>query len=248
MDLGLAVRAGRGRGPAPEQTAVSELDQFFLASAPPSFRAALLSLVLTFVLSHAIAAVYMWTFRGMSYSRSFVVTVAIGSIVACMLMLAINNSVAAGLGIAGSLAIIRFRTAMRDPRDMVFIFAALGAGIAAGLRAYGAAVAGTLVFLAAAVMLTWMGFGGRERKDGLLRITVPASDAAEGALARVLREHTRHFALVTMREAAQGERMQHAYQVRLPIGATRTAFLRELERIEGADDVSLLLQDPTVEI
>ncbi len=227
---------------------MSELDQFFQPSAPTTLQIALLSLLLTFVLSQMVSAVYMWTFRGMSYSRSFVQTVAIGSIVACMLMLAINNSIAAGLGIAGSLAIIRFRTAMRDPRDMVFVFAALGAGIACGLKAYGAAVAGTVIFCGAAMMLTWTEYGSQQRFDGLLRLRLPATAEAEAAIAKVLKRHTQKFSLVTLREVAQGESVQHAYQVRLPASAARNTIIEEIGSIDGCRDVSLLLQEPTVEI
>jgi len=190
----------------------------------------------------------MWTFRGMSYSRAFVLTISAGGIVAAMLMLAINNSIAAGLGIAGSLAIIRFRTAMRDPRDMIFVFAALAAGIAAGLRAWGAAVAGTLVFCLVAVALAWTEFGSQQRYDGLLRLQLPATTDAEAAIGRVLARTTRRFALVTLREVAQGEALQFAYQVRLPARYPRAELVRAVEGIQGATDVTLLLQDPTIEI
>ena len=206
------------------------------------------SLLLAFVLSQAIGAVYIWTFRGMSYSRSFVQAVALGSIVSAMLMLAINNSIAAGLGIAGSLAIIRFRTAMRDPRDMVFVFAALGSGIACGLRAWTAAVGGTAVFCTAAVMLMWTEFGSQRVYDGLLRFQAPPDADTSEAIAVALKSFSRHFALVTLREVAQGKGMEHAYQVRLGADANRIALMGALDRIDGVQDVSLMLQQPTVEI
>ena len=227
---------------------MSVFDSLFSTPAPTTFRAALLSLLLAFVLGQAVAAVYMWTFRGMSYSRAFVLTIAAGGVIAAMLMLAINNSIAAGLGIAGSLAIIRFRTAMRDPRDMIFVFAALAAGIASGLRAWGAAIAGTLVFVLIALALTWTEFGSQQRYDGLLRLQLPATPEAEAAVARVLERTTRRFALVTLRDVAQGEALQYAYQVRLPARLARGELVRAIEAIAGATDVSLLLQDPTVEI
>jgi hypothetical protein len=77
---------------------------------------------------------------------------------------------------------------------------------------------------------------------------MPASPEAEQRLAEVLARHTRSFALVTLREVAQGAAMQHAYQVRLRSAAHRTELLLELERLEGSRDISLLLQEPTVEI
>lgn len=207
----------------------------------------LLSLLLAFALTQAVGAVYMWTFRAMSYSRAYVQALGLGGVIAAMVMLSINNSVAAGLGIAGSLAIIRFRTAMRDPRDMVFVFASMGAGIAAGLRAYEVAVFGTALFCVAALLLDWADFGSRHRFDGLLRLVSPA-DGDEGSMEKALGRHTSRYVLVGLREAAQGEAVERAYHVRLADPRQRTDLLRALEDLPGIRDVSLTLQEHTVEI
>lgn len=214
---------------------------------PLALKHAALSLLLAFGLSQALGAVYVWTFRGMSYTAGLVHAIVVGSIVACMLMQAIGDSVAAGIGIAGGLAVVRFRTALRDPRDMVFVFAALGAGIAAGLGAHLAALLGTALFIAAIVMLTLTEFGSQRRFDGLLRFQLPV-DGDEVAVMATLRKNSDYFALVTLREVAQGQVMEHAYQVRLGDPRQRAALVRELERIPGVADLSLLLQEPTVEI
>lgn len=216
-------------------------------SGPVSLQQAALALLLAFGLTQAIAAVYIWTFRGMSYSRSFVQAVALGSIIAAMLMLAINNNIAAGLGIAGSLAIIRFRTAMRDPRDMVFVFASLGVGIASGLRAHGAAVLGATVFIIAAVLLTSTEFGGQRYFDGLLRFTAP-SEADDGPFVNALRSHTRRFTLVTLRDVAQGEAVERAYQVRFSGDSDQARLVAALQSLTEVRDVSLFLEEPTVEV
>lgn len=217
------------------------------AAATASLEMAALSLLLAFGLTQAIGAVYVWTFRGMSYSQGLVHAIVLGSIIACMLMLAIGNSIAAGLGIAGGLAIVRFRTALRDPRDMMFVFAALGAGIASGLGAHAAAALGTALFCAAVFTLTWTEFGSQRRFDGLLRFQLPVS-ADEGTVMALLRRYTKFVALVTLREVAQGQAMEHAYQVRLGDPKERAELVKALEAMPGIQDVSLLLQEPTVEL
>ncbi|MCY1011461.1 hypothetical protein OV079_39060 [Nannocystis pusilla] len=65
---------------------------------------------------------------------------------------------------------------------------------------------------------------------------------------KLLRQYSRFLALVTLREVAQGEAMEHAYQVRLGDPRHRAALVRALEELPGVQDVSLLLQEPTVEI
>ena len=112
---------------------------------------ALTTVGIAFALAQIVSGVYIWTFRGLSYSRSFVQGIPLGAVITSMLMLAIGDSIAAGIGLAGGLSIVRFRTTMRDPRDMMFIFAGLGVGIACGLGAFPAAIVGTLSFAAAAV-------------------------------------------------------------------------------------------------
>lgn len=210
-------------------------------------QAAALSLLLAFVLAQLIAAAYVWTFRGMSYSTSLVHAMVIGSTIAAMLMLAIGNSIAAGLGIAGGLALVRFRTALREPRDMMFVFASLAVGVSSGLGAHAVAVIGTVVFGLVVFTLTASEFGSQRRFDGLLRFQLPVS-TDEGEVMRILRKHSSFVALVTLREVAQGRAMEHAYQIRIANPKHRSTLVQSLEQLPGIQDVSLLLQEPTVEL
>ncbi len=209
---------------------------------------ALLAIGLAFALAQVVGAVYVATFRGLSYSRSFVQGISLGAIVTAMLMMAIGDSIAAGIGLAGGLSIVRFRTTMRDPRDMVFIFAGLGVGIACGLQAYPAAIGGTTLFCVAAVLLFGVQYGARKQFDGLVRLVAPADSDAAARISAALREHTAQFVLVTMREAAQGDAFEHAYQVRIPDPDGRPALLHALDAIDGTRDVALHMQDPTLEV
>ena len=217
-------------------------------SGPVDLRTAITALVLAFALSQLIALCYMLTFRGLSYSRAFVQGVAMGAIVTCMLMLAIGDSIAAGVGLAGGMSIIRFRTTMRDPRDMVFIFASLGVGVVCGLQAYAVGVAGTGVFAVASVLMYLLSYGTQQRFDGLLRFTAPTSTEVSAAIEKALASHTRHYALVTLREAAQGDLMEHAYQVRIPAPDLRTGLVAALDEVGGVRDVSLHMQEPSLEL
>ncbi|UQA63153.1 DUF4956 domain-containing protein [Polyangium aurulentum] len=225
-----------------------ELLEPFAQGGAFEWRRALVSLLLAFGLGQAIALVYMATFRGLSYSRSTVHGMAMGSVITCMLMLAVGNSIAAGIGIAGGLSAIRFRTSLREPRDIIFIFAALGVGMASGAQAYGAAILGTAIFGAGFGLLHFTGYGARRQPDGLLRFTAPAGPEAEQAIARILRSHCRTFALVTLREAAQGTVMEHAYQISVQSPALRSPLVTSLQAVPGVQDVALLLQEPTLDL
>jgi uncharacterized membrane protein YhiD involved in acid resistance len=212
------------------------------------WRKVVVALLLAFGLGQAIAAVYMATFRGLSYSRSTVVSMAMGSVISCMLLLAVGTSIAAGIGIAGGLTAVRFRTSLRDPRDIVFIFAALGVGMACGAQAYGVAMTATAIFAGGSLLLHRAGHGMRRQPDGLLRFVAPARPEVEEAIARILRAHCKTFVLVTLREASQGAAMEHAYQVSVRAQELRSPLVSRLQAIPGMQDVALLLQEPTLDL
>lgn len=213
-----------------------------------SWEAVLLSLLLAYLLSQWIAGLYCWTYRGLSYSRGMVQALALAGILAALLMMAIGNNLARGIGIVGTMALIRFRTNLRDPWDMVFVFAVFAVGIACGTLNFKVAIAGTLVFTGATLVLYKSGFGARLQHDGLLRVQLPAAPEAQQGLEAVLRAHCRSFVLVTLRELGQGAEQEHAYQVRLLQPSDQVTLLEELARLPGARAVSLQMQEATVEL
>ena len=219
-----------------------------LMTSEVTWEIAAISCLLSFLLTQAISAVYVRTFEGLSYSRTMVQGMALGSIITCMLMLAIGNNIATALGIAGGLSIIRFRTTTRDPRDILFVFASLAAGIACGLRAWIPAVVGTGMFLSAAALLHLTSYGARREYDGLTRLIAPSTELANAAIAAALGQHCARFTLVTLREVAQGQEIEHAYQVSIPDPAEKARLITSLNAIDGVHDVAMLLQDPTLEL
>ncbi len=204
--------------------------------------------ITSFVLGQMIAAVYTWTFRGLSYSRSFVISLALTGLVATVLMLAIGNNVARGLGLLGTLAIIRFRSTLRDVRDMIFIFAALAVGIAVGVQALAIATIGAVAFCAFSVHLTLSPFASRRQFDGLLRLNSVAGSASDELLKRVLQDHCSTFVLVSLREVAQGSRLDQSYQVRLRDPTYQHHLVSAIGCLDDVCDISLLMQDPTLEV
>ena len=212
------------------------------------WQVALLSFLLAFILTTIIALIYEKTFQGLSYSRGFVQSMILGSIVSCLLMIAIGDNIARGIGIVGSLAIIRFRTNLRDPRDLVFIFASLGVGVACGVQSYATATIGALVFCLIVLTLYISPFGSRQKHDGLLRFQIPPGPSAQEQVIGILRKLTKRFILVTMRDVAQGQACDYAYQVKLASTVDNQALLAELEKVPGIRGLSYTNQEATVEV
>ncbi|MEM7395985.1 MAG: DUF4956 domain-containing protein, partial [Verrucomicrobiota bacterium] len=193
------------------------------------------AIMMAFVLSSVYATVYRWTFNGLSYSRTFIHTMVLGSMVVAMVIMAIGNNLARGLGILGTLAIVRFRTPIRDPRDMVFLFVALGTGIACGARTYSVAIVGTGMISAAALLLHWSPFASRRDYEGLLRFILPADKELEGMVQDVMRSCCSSFYLIAMREAVQGELIEYSYQIRLLDPSYQGDLIKSLHEIEAIE-------------
>lgn len=229
---------------------IEQLQQMLQArnASATTFEAALFALIGAFVLGQIVAAFYVWTYRGMSYTRSYVHAIAIAAVVACVIMLATSNNLAAGIGVAGSLSALRLRIALRDPKDMIFIFAGMAVGVACGLGAFAIAIAGTVVFCGAIAALTLVEFGNREIFEGLLRFYAPANAETDVAVRRILDKYSGRFALTTMREVRQGAAMEYAYHLRTRRASDRVPLVRELEAVAGIDGVTLHYQDAAQEL
>lgn len=114
--------------------------------------------LLAFLCSTLIASVYYVTSPTTLKTGNYIQSLILSSIIATMILQSIGDSVASGLGILGALTIINFRTSFRDPRDIIFMFAALGTGIACGSYVFLIAILGTGIFCFVAVCLKFTPF------------------------------------------------------------------------------------------
>lgn len=112
----------------------------------PTLSAVLYTVLLAFLLSTLISVTYYFTTPRSKHSRNFFQAMVLAAIVASTVMQAIGDSLAVGLGMMGALAIIRFRNNLEDPRDIIFMFAALAAGLACGVYGFTIALVGTIAF------------------------------------------------------------------------------------------------------
>ena len=115
-----------------------------------------LVLVLSFIFSAYIGWIYKNTHRGTSYTQSFVFTLVMNGIIVALVMLIVGSNIARAFSLVGALSIIRFRNAVKETRDVGFIFLTMAIGMAVGTRFYllaAIAVLAPLATLAAKVTL-----------------------------------------------------------------------------------------------
>lgn len=102
-------------------------------------------LLITAVLGIYILSVYRVMTKRSFYQKSFATTLVVVALVTSLIILAIQSSVVISLGMVGALSIVRFRTAIKDPLDIAFIFWSISVGIICGAHLYSVAIIGSIV-------------------------------------------------------------------------------------------------------
>lgn len=113
--------------------------------------------ILQFTIALFIAAfiyvVYRLTYTGVAYSRNFNFSIVLTTLVTAMVMMVIGSNLALSLGMVGALSIVRFRSAIKEPKDVGFLFWGIAAGLSAGTGSYVIAIIGS-AFIGATMLLS----------------------------------------------------------------------------------------------
>ena len=205
------------------------------------------ALALAFLLSLTIALFYTRLHRGVPYLRTFAQTLAVAGVVSALVVLSIGDNVARGIGLIGAVTLVRFRSNLKDPRDLIFAFAALAVGVAAGAHAHFVAVAGSALFLVGMCLVSRPWFGRTETFDAIVSLRVPSNPDVIDAIAHELRARCEAYALVRVRQAGAAAQ-EHAYQVVLKDPRARAALVQGLERIHGVGDTQLVVYDRSQDV
>jgi hypothetical protein len=208
----------------------------------------ILSLLLAFVLGQVLAWVYYITHSGLSYSRSYVQSLILLTVVISMVMTVIGNNIITAFGLMGALAIVRFRNVIKDTRDISFIFCALVIGMAAGSHRYLTAVLGTGVLSLIILYLFWTDFGAHEPHNGFLRFSLRTPLGPDHPVPGILHRFCGSFTLISMQDSGFGGPAEYAYQLLIRNVARNEEFVAELEKVEGIENVSLTVQEKLLEV
>ena len=190
------------------------------------------SLSLSFVLGLVIATIYRWTHQGFSYARTFLHTIVLATIVITIMIMAIGNNMARGLGILGAMAFVRFRGPDPDPSGHHLPVRGSRRGDRLGCQVFLIAVMGTLYFSFTALFLSWSPFASRREFEGLLRFMLPKESRSIDVLPEVFNRFCSGADMVAMRDAIQGEVDEFSYQVRGFVASYKTDLVDAIAKLE----------------
>lgn len=201
---------------------------------------AVVALVLSFFLCLIIAYFYRETHQGLSYSVSFVHTMIIMGVTVSIIMLIIGSNIARAFALVGALSIIRFRNAVKDSRDVGFIFMTMAVGMAVGTGFYGAAIVFTVFVSAMVYFLYRFDIGAVTSQEMLLKLHTPVDLDYHTAFNDSFLAHLRDYALLSVETIRDGGLLELVYSVELKRDADERAFLEDLRGLVGENKVALL--------
>jgi hypothetical protein len=198
------------------------------------------SFVWAFLLASIIAITHRLTFLGDNYPKNFFQALVLGAIVTTMVMMAIGDSLARGLGVFGAMAIIRFRTRIEDPRDVLFLFAALSTGLAIGVYGFTISFAGTVLFCGAAFLLHISPFRSFVQRHRLF-FSLPTPEGLTQVLA-IIGKYSNEFRQVTVQLNREGE-MRYEYALSLKKETSTDRLMEELRAVQGIRQLKITVNE-----
>lgn len=190
----------------------------------------LVALVAALALGILIFLVYRRFYTGVIYSRTFAVTLVGMTVLTCMVTLAISTNVVISLGMVGALSIVRFRTAVKDPMDLLYLFWAITTGITSGAGMY------VLTLIAAAIMILMIILFYSRQQRGKIYIAVIhySGDEAGDEVIRCFGKRKYFIKSKTMRK----EKTEMAVEIFCK--QADMDFMEKIRAIEHVDDVTLI--------
>ncbi|CEI73335.1 MULTISPECIES: DUF4956 domain-containing protein [Romboutsia] len=191
---------------------------------------------MAFILSMVIFWTYKITFSGVMYNRKFNVSLVMLTLVTTMVMIVIGSDIALSLGMVGALSIVRFRTAIKDPRDTGYIFWCIAIGLSVGSQNYMIAIVGSLFLFIVLSMFSFSGIGKEERYILIIR----GEREREEEIMRCVFDSFKGSQLRAKNSV--GNNIEIIYQIKFKNSNDKN-ILDNLYKIEGVSAVNLVAQN-----
>ncbi len=207
-----------------------------------------LTSLLSFVLALYIGWIYKITHRSTTYTQSYVHTLVIMAMVVAIIMLIIGSNIARAFTLVGALSIVRFRNAIKETRDVGFIFFAMAIGMACGTRFYALAVVSTLLIGFLIWAMVRLDLFAKPLNSQLLRVRLPGDLPYESLFEPLFTRYLQRYDLVAMETVQAGTLTELVYSIELCQPAEAQAFMNELRALNDNNKVVLIRGEQEVDL
>lgn len=198
------------------------------------------------IIGLVISLVYLFTHKKEGYSQAFCVALILLAPIVGLVILLIGNNVARAFSLAGAFALIRFRSAPGDPKDIAFVFLSVVMGLACGMGYWFYAAIATVVICLVIIILHLINYAGKKGDIYTLKITVPETLNYVGAFDETLNKYTNSFKLVRVKSVDFGALFELSFTVDLKDDKQMREMLDDLRAMNGNLKIMLSTEVPAV--
>jgi len=204
---------------------------------------------LSLVLSLCLGWVYRATHKGVSYSQTYVHTLVLFGVVVAFVMLIIGSNIARAFTLVGALSIVRFRHAVKESRDIAFVFVVMAVGMACGTRFYMLAVFGAICLAGTTLLMTKLNLFAKVIRERILIVRVPSTIKYDEVFVDVFRKFLDEFNLISLETVGEAGQLQEAvYSVVLKPRAETDRFIEAVREANGNNKVALVLGQQEIDL
>ncbi|MCL2172514.1 MAG: DUF4956 domain-containing protein [Candidatus Bathyarchaeota archaeon] len=205
---------------------------FLNNSASISIPDMIVTLLVTFALGLFIFGVYTKTFKGVMYSSTFGISLIAMSMITSLVILTVSSNLILSLGMLGALSIVRFRTVIKEPLDLVYLFWAITVGIVVGAGVFPLAIIGSVM-----IGIILFIFVNRKTNDTPYVVVISCTgDKSEALSLRLLNEHTKKHVVKAKSVSKNG--VELTVEVRLKESSSQ--FVNALLSVDGVSNATLV--------
>lgn len=207
----------------------------------------LLALTLSTVLTLIIAKAYTLTHAGYSYSKTFVQSIVLVGITVALIMVIIGSDIARAFALVGAMSIVRFRTPVKDSRDLVFVFSAIAVGMACGVQFYHYAAIFTVFMVVLVAAFHLLNFGELGQDGYVLKMQIPTGQ--RDAVAATCKEMCKRASVISINRFGQGGDVEDVvYEVELKRGVKYGDLVDRLASTAGVKSVNVLVGESSISV
>jgi uncharacterized membrane protein YhiD involved in acid resistance len=204
----------------------------------PSVADIVINVLVSLVCSIVISIIYRFTYRGPGYSGNFVNSIVFLSVITSLVIMVIGNNLARAFGLVGALSIIRFRTAIKDTVDIVYIFLALAIGMAGGVGYHKLAFTGTIIVGLIFIILSNDKISFLVSNQYMLQFVYSDGEPDTSSFMTVLMRYCKNFEIINIRSNEIDKSFEYSYYVRILKNKDVNKLVFDLQQVEGIKNIN----------
>jgi uncharacterized membrane protein YhiD involved in acid resistance len=190
---------------------------------------------------------YKQSYKGAGYSSAFISSLLLLTLITALVMMVIGNNLARAFGLVGAMSIIRFRTAVKDTMDIIFIFFALAIGMAAGVGYHKLVFAGILFIGATAYVISRLSIANPRKEEFLLQFSYLSNGVQVPEYQAVLDKYCKSYKIVNIKSLTPGsDEFDMAFYVNLKDKNSSSEFIKQLRNTAGVRSINLFFDEEPV--